>query len=438
MKLNKKKLNSVLSQIKAHLNVAAMMDNPESPGLVDFLFQPNGKNSEPGYLNRLTCGMGGGDDLFADSVIETLGKPLVADIARFRDALKCGESEPELKDGMVNGINIQADADNFRVVDARKTIDANWSGVKDFDFSGGVKFVMPRIDYELMANTMIQFVSQDVTRSVMRGYVIDFGKGEDFINFAATDGRRLALCRFPCKHPKMGDNEGIGGDFIFSSTHLFIPESAYSRSQWRVDEYAALIRIQTEDYSIDCWARPINGRFPNYPRVIPDRRRNTEWMSLNARSARNAFDSIKGLINNNNGGYSSVKNQVIFDAEDPKRVKLAVPIASVDIDGEASRPMRLRAGWDYMNSAFFDTPFTKFFLQNVDHAVLAEESRAARGTTMAVTKVVMPMSREDDADEWGIVNSNQIKRTNDDSSEESDSEDGDDSIEYGDSLDGGA
>jgi hypothetical protein len=57
----------------------------------------------------------------------------------------------------------------------------------------------------------------------MCGYEIDFGKGEDFINFVATDGRKLALCKFPCKHPRMGTDEGNGGDFIIKPLHFFIP-----------------------------------------------------------------------------------------------------------------------------------------------------------------------------------------------------------------------
>jgi hypothetical protein len=442
MKLNRKKLNRILPQIKAHLNVAVMMDNPDLPGLVDFLFQPKSRDVEFGCLNKLTCGMGGGDDLFADAAIETLGKPLVVDISRLRDALKGGEFEPELKDGIVNGIDIRADAGNFKIASMKRVIGANWNRLKDFSFSGCVKFAMSRIDYELTANTMLRFVSHDFVRIQMCGYAVDFSKGEDFINFVATDGRRLALCKFPCKHPKMDDAEGKGGNFIFNPLQFFIPESDYSRSQWRIDEDYSLIRIQTEDYSIDCWARPIDGQFPNYLRVIPNREQNKEWMKLSARSARDAFNSIKGLINNS--GYSSVKNPVFFDAEYPKHIKLSVPGASIDIDGEASRPMRLRVGWDYMNSAFFDTPFTKFLLQDVVHAVFAEESRAVRGTTLAVTKVVMPMAHEDNADEaneWGVVDVTKSQTSGRDASEESEHEDDEDdgaAVEYGDSSDGGA
>jgi hypothetical protein len=435
MKLNKKKLNNILSQIKAHLNVAVMMDNPEYPGLIDFIFQPKFQAIELRYLNRLTCSLGIGDDLFADTVIETLGTPLVIDIVRFRDALKGGEFEPELKDGTVNGINIQINADDFKATGVGRFINANWESINGFDLSGSIKFVMPRIDYELMANTMIRFVSQDTTRIYTCGYDIDFGKGEDFINFVATDGRRLAICKFPCKHPKLGNDEGRNGDFIFNPLHLFIPESAYHRSEWRVNKHASLIRIQTENYSIDCWAKPIEGQFPNYLKVVPERGQNKEWMNLNVRSAHRAFDSIKRLISNDR--FSSVKNQVFFDAEDPKHIKLTVTGASVDIDGEASRPMCLRINWDYMESCFFDTPFTKFLLQNVDKVVLAEESRAVRGTTMTVTKMVMPIMHEDYTDEWGITNSAQATGNN--SSEESESEDSENtdesSIEYGDSLD---
>jgi hypothetical protein len=436
MKLNRKKLNNILQQIKAHLNVVVMMDNPEYPGLIDFLFQPKAKETELGYLNKLTCSLDSGDDLFADTVMETLGKPLAVDIARCRDALKGGGSEPELKDGVVNGINIQVDTDNLRITSMRKFINANWGSLKEFDFSGSVKFIMPRIDYELMVTTVTRFVSQDVTRISMCGYDIDFSKGEDFINFVATDGRKLVVCKFPCTHPKMGDDEGGGGDFIFNPLHLFIPESAYSRVQFLVNENASLIRIQTENYSIDCWTKSI-GQFPNYLRVIPDKGQNKEWMSLNARSARLAFDSIKGLISNS--GYSSIKNQVFFDAEDPKHIKLTIPDASVDIDGEASRPMRLRIDWDHINPGFFNTPFTKFFLQNINTAILAEETRAVRGTTMTLTKIIMPINHEEYVDEWGIEKSNQTKMSNDNSSKDLDSEgskNDDDSIEYGDSLNG--
>jgi hypothetical protein len=432
MKLNKKKLNKILPQIKAHLNVVVMMDNPEYPGLIDFFFRPKSKNINVECLNKLTCGIGGRDGLFTDTVIETLGKPLVVDIARLRNALKVGGFEPDLRDGLVNGINIQIGADSHEFAVMKKSIDVNRKRLKDFNFSESIKFVMPRVDYELMANTMFSFVSRDDLRIFMCGYHIDLGKGEDFINFVATDGRRMAICKFPCKHPRMGGNEGICENFIFSPIHLFIPKSAYSRTDWWVNGYASLVRIQTEDYSIDCWVRSIEGHFPNYSRVIPDRE-NKEWMSLGRRSARKAFDSIKGVINNS--GYSVVKNKVIFDAEDPKHIKLTVPGASVDIDGEASRPMRLRVNWDYMESAFFDTLFTKFLLQNVNTAVLAEESKAVRDTTMIVTKVLMPLQHEDAVDEWGIVKPPQVNITNDDSSEEWDSEDDDDSIEYGDSLD---
>jgi hypothetical protein len=429
MKLNKKKLNIILPQIKAYLNAVVMMDNPDYPGLVDFLFQPKSKEPELGCLNKLTCDMSGGGDLFADTAIETLGKPIIVDIARLRDVLKSVEFDPELKDGVVNGVDISIGADNFKAGDFGKMIEASWKCIKDFNFSESVKFVMPWIDYELLANIMIQFVSRDILRIFMCGYYVDFSKGDDFINFVATDGRKLALCKFPCKHPKMSGSEGKGANFIFKPLHFFIPESVYSQTQWWVNEYSSHIRIQTEDYSIDCWARSIDGRFPDYSRVVPDREQNKEWLNLNTRSARNAFDSIKGLINND--GRSPVKNQVIFDAEDPKHIKLVVPGASVGIDGEASRPIRLQVGWDYMSSAFFDTPFTKFLLRNAVTAVLTEESRALRGTIMKVTKVIMPMTHECDADEWGIVKPTQVKGTDDDNSEELDAEDGDDSIEYG-------
>jgi hypothetical protein len=439
MKLNKKKLNNILLQIKAHLNVVVMKDNQKHPGMIDFIFQPKAETIEPGYLNKLTCNLSNGGDLFTDTEIETLGKPLIVDIAKFRDALKVNESEPELKNGLVNGIDVQINPDNNKVTCMGTFINANWNTIKKFYFSlQGINFVMSRVDYELMTSMMTRFVSQDPTRVFMCGYDIDFGKGEDFINFVASDGRRMAICRLPYKHPKMGNDKGKNGDFIFRPLHLFIPESTYHRSEWWVNEYFSLVRIQTEDYSIDCWAEPIKGQFPNYLRIVPDRGQNKEWMTLNARSVRNAFNSVKRLINNSE--FSSVKSPVFFNAEDPKHIKIDVPGASVNIDGEASRPMRLWVNWDYMESAFFNTSYTKFFLQNVGKVIMAEESRAARGTTMTVKTLVMPLQHddEDNVDEWGIANLKQVKARNDDSSEKLGSEGSEDNdfIDYGDSLSG--
>jgi hypothetical protein len=428
MKLNKKKLNVILSQIKAHLNVAVMMDNPEYPGSIDLIFQPKAQGTEFGYLNRLTCGMGGGDDLFADTQIETLGEPVVVNIARLRDALKGGEAEPELKDGVVNGINIQVSSDNLPAISMGRIIKSQWDSMKERIFSPEIKFVMPRIDYELMAGTVSQFITQDPTRPMMAGFNINFDNSEDFINFVATEGRRLAVCKFPFKQSKLEYEKDDGGSFLFKPLCLFIPSSSYSQTQWGVAKDTAWIHIQTEDYSIDCWAGSIDAQFPNYRRVIPDMDQNKEWLSISAKSARTAFESVKGLIINDR--YSSVKNQVSFNAVDPKHVKLVIPGAVVDIDGEASRPMCLRVAWDCMDSAFFDTSFTKFMIQNVVKAVLVEDSRAVRGTTMTVTKVIMPI-HEDGVDEWGFESSAQIRTGVADSQNDMDDDELDNDITFG-------
>lgn len=66
--------------------------------------------------------MGGGDDLFMDGAVETVGKPLVVDVARLLNALKGGDIETELKDGRVNGIDIQADVNDFKIDYLRKAI----------------------------------------------------------------------------------------------------------------------------------------------------------------------------------------------------------------------------------------------------------------------------------------------------------------------------
>jgi hypothetical protein len=405
MKLNKKKLNRILPQINAYLNVAVMMDSPENPGSIDFIFQPRAKGVEHGYLNKLTCSMNDEEDLFGDGVVETLGSPLMINITQLRDSLNCdeSESEPELKDGVVNGIKVLADAGYSGISQMSSILSFNWDSVKDDKLVENIKFSMSRIDYELLAATVTPFVSHDITRYFMNGYSVDFGKGDDFINFVATDGRKLSLCKFPCKHKTEGNS-------ILNPLNLFIPRSAYSRVEWFVGkgEQATFTRIRTEDYDIVCRALPIEGAFPNYPRVIPTKEENSEWMNLNAESARKAYASIKGLIDNSR--FSSVKNCVFFDAEDPKHIKLTVPCKAIEIDGEASRPMRLYVSWDDMNAAFLGASYTRFMLKNVNKAILSEKSKAVPGTTMFITKVAMPLQYEE-YDEWGIVNLAQA-RTN--------------------------
>jgi DNA polymerase III sliding clamp (beta) subunit (PCNA family) len=437
MKLNKKKLNIVLPQIKAQSNVVMLADNPLFPGSIDFLFQSKSQGIETDYMNRLTCTMCADDDLFGTDTVEMLGKPVVVNIARLRDALKSGGSDPELQDGQVNGIRVLIPPDDIKTSRMGGILESWQKIMQESKMLDSVKFEMPRIDYELMAQTMLPFISQDPVRYSMNGYYVDLGKSEDFINFCATDGRRLSLCKFPCKHRKLG-HDGDGGGFIFKPLNLFIPGSAYSKTQWLVNEDVSFIRIQTEDYSIDCGAKPIAGQFPSYSRVLPRKDENPEWINLSAKAARNAFDSIKRLINNS--GYLTIKNQVFINAEDPKHIQLTIPGASVDIDGEASRPMCIRCSWDLMKSAFFETPYTKFILQNVDNAIFAEEPRAVWGTSMFITKVIMPIASEADSDKWGIPNTAKAQAVNDkDAKNETDGviEDLDDedevAVTYGDS-----
>jgi hypothetical protein len=192
-------------------------------------------------------------------------------------------------------------------------------------------------------------------------------------------------------------------------------------------EDAAVIRIQTEDYAIECWAKPLEARFPNYLRVIPDEEQNREWLSINARSAKSAFASIKGVIDSSE--HFRYKSRVFINAEDPKHITLTAPGASVDIEGEASRPMSLQVDWELMSTMFFDLPRTKFMLFNVNKAVFAKEARAAQGATMQVTKVIMPIQQDAPADEWGIVDPAKIAPAEE--SEKADADEDDGGVSFG-------
>ena len=99
--------------------------------------------------------------------------------------------------------------------------------------------------------------------------------------------------------------------------------------------------------------------------------------------------------------------------------------------------MCIRVSWDLMNSCFFETPYTKFMLQNADKAILIEEPRAVPGTSMFITKVIMPMQRDDGTNEWGLTDASKAPAVKDDDAED-EIGDEEDSVSYGESEEAAA
>ena len=87
------------------------------------------------------------------------------------------------------------------------------------------------------------------------------------------------------------------------------------------------------------------------------------------------------------------KNSKIYlNAENPENLQIAVADSqqTLDIEGTASRPMRLSFLWEQLYACLFDSrALTKFWLDGSDKTFQTHEIRVVKGLTLDVTKIFM-------------------------------------------------
>jgi hypothetical protein len=106
MKLNKKILAAVLSQIKAYEDIAVFQDSPVD-GCLDVLYAPK-YSIMPRSVHRMTMRIGVETDLFEDAPIEKLKRSVPVYLARIRAILK-NDIDCIFENGCLNGICVEVD-----------------------------------------------------------------------------------------------------------------------------------------------------------------------------------------------------------------------------------------------------------------------------------------------------------------------------------------
>jgi len=239
-------------------------------------------------------------------------------------------------------------------------------------------------------------LQSEYQRSKMNGICFDFsGGGEDFVHIAATEGQRLILLKHAFPHTGASEEDR----FIVPPAYLFMSRSEYRSVQLSLTPRFGRLLIATEDYAFEGVFETIEGTFPNYRRVIPKATDTTQWFTLCADSFRKTVDSVKGMLGKEGSLY--------LHAENPNCMKVSVEGSPVmlEVEGTASRPMRVGFKWRNVSACLFDSlPLTKCNLDGVRSPVFSREARPAKGVSLDTTKVFMPCAgaKADDEDAFGM------------------------------------
>ena len=383
MELNKKKLLTVLSEIKAYKDVVVFQDSAED-GYLDILYAPyKGIAEAPGAIHKITMSLKGSDaDLFDDSPVpEKLGEAVPIYLTRIRDTLKDART-CIFKDGCVNGIRVAFDKSDIYHYSTVEFILARHEV-----FSNKIKAVasvsFKKIDWAYVISECSKFISNDIDRYNMAGICFDFFLGgKDFVHIVATDGRKAILLKQACNHEMFKKEDD--GQFIVPPAYLFVPDSNYSSAQIRLSKTVGQLLITTEDYSFEGIFDCIEAKFPTYTRVLPEVTDKTQWFTLSASSLRRTINSVKSLMG---------KGRIFLDAENPESLTITLEESAtiLEVEGTASRPMCVSFFWEHLSPCLFDgMALTKFNLDGANCAVTSHSNKAVRGLSLDVTKIFMP------------------------------------------------
>jgi hypothetical protein len=105
------------------------------------------------------------------------------------------------------------------------------------------------------------------------------------------------------------------------------------------------------------------------------------------------IDSVKSLLG---------RNGIIYlNAENPESMNIIVADgqSALEIEGTASRPMRMSFAWKYLSACLLDgLALTKFWLNGSNQAFITHEAKVAKGLTLDVTKLFMPTDDDENHD----------------------------------------
>jgi hypothetical protein len=389
MELNRKSFLGVLSLIKACKDVILIKDSPVK-NCLDILYCPNCADDTPLCVNKITIPIGGsGTDLFDDDPVESLGKPIPLFLSRVKNVLREAQS-CILENGCINGVRVAVDdsSASYGMYAYISDLYDNYSAEMPYN-QLCESVVLRKADYAYIVSECAKFVSKDSYRYHITGICVDFTKvGSNAVHFVATDGKKLCLLKHAVSCLEYSaDLEPC--QFIIPPAYLFVPDSEYTSVQIRLARRSGQILLSAADYQFEGLFKCIEGKFPNYDKVIPVITEKTEWFTLCAASFRIALNSVKSLMKGN--------SKIYLNAENPENLTITVAGGqqTLAIVGTASRPMKASFLWEQLSPCLFDgRALTKFYLDSADKAFLAHESKAVKGLSLDVTKVFMPTQDE--------------------------------------------
>ena len=156
----------------------------------------------------------------------------------------------------------------------------------EFTASGGNFFEISIKDLKEMIQQTIFAISDDETRYFMNG--VFFEKQEDKFNMVATDGRRLAFI----SKPAPSGVEDFQGIIIPPKILNIVMKRAGDEGMAEISVTDKIIFIQFGSYKISSVL--IDGQFPNYRRVIPEKQENQ--FSLNRLEMLDALRRVSLLV----------------------------------------------------------------------------------------------------------------------------------------------
>jgi hypothetical protein len=93
-------------------------------------------------------------------------------------------------------------------------------------------------------------------------------------------------------------------------------------------------------------------------------------------------------------------NIIYLNAENPQNLTISMADGQVqqEVEGTASRPMRLSFFWEHLSPCLFDgAALTKFKLNGSNSAVISHEMKLSGGRNLDVTKLFMPTQDESES-----------------------------------------
>lgn len=243
-------------------------------------------------------------------------------------------------------------------------------------------YVVPAAAMQEAIKRTIFSTDVESTRYALGGILLDLGS--DDVTLAATDSRRLAVVKVPCRAEKVEHSE---------NANPVVPRAAMSLIERSIggDDEEVFIALHANDLLLKCgrstiYSRLVEGRFPKYKDVIP-------------KESKVTIDLLTGPF------YAAVRQAQIVTNEESRGVDFSFANGTLTLNSQAAEigqsKVELPIAYDGEKlDITFDPRFIAEFLRvlppesQVKLNLTDSESAAVLRTEDSYTYVIMPLSRD--------------------------------------------